>query len=152
MKNKQIQSGENHKIKRQDIIPKEEMPFTDEKLFTGLIQKLGKDTLSYLPAVIIPAVLTLVSVMVFTRIFKPDAYGQYALVIATTGILIALLSAWIQQSVVRYLPKYRVEHHLPELFNNLTTIILIITIAISLLFTLIYFFLKPYIGIYSRFY
>ncbi|NIA10261.1 MAG: oligosaccharide flippase family protein, partial [Nitrospiraceae bacterium] len=140
MKNKQIQSGKNQKINGQDITPKEEIPFTDEKLFTGFIQKLGKDTLSYLPAVIIPAGLSLISVMIFTRIFRPNAYGQYALVIATTGILTALLSAWIQQSVLRYLPKYRVEKRLPELFNNLTTIILIILIAISLLFTLFYFF------------
>ena len=158
MASKQMGSEERVKVKNQDMPPEgqgsppETPPSSEEELFAKFISKLGKDTFSYLPAVIIPAVLGVISVMVFTRIFIPDVYGQYALVVASTGILTSLLSAWIQQSVVRYLPRSREEGHLPDFLNNLTAILLTITVAVASLSALIYLFLKPSLGAYSRFY
>lgn len=128
------------------------VPFADEELFTKFISKLGRDTLRYLPAAIIPAGLGIVSVMVFSRIFMPNAYGQYALLVAATGTLTSLLSTWIQESVVRYLPRFREEQRLPEFSNNLTAILLIITVTVASLSALIYPFFKLFLGAYGRFY
>jgi len=132
--------------------PPETPPFTDEELFAKFISKLGKDTFSYLPAAIIPAGLSLVSVMIFTHIFTPNAYGQYALVTTATGILTALLTEWIKQSVLRYSSRFRGEQRLARFSSTLAFVLLATALLFVLLSSLTYPFLRPFLGGYSRFY
>jgi O-antigen/teichoic acid export membrane protein len=109
----------------------------DSDLLRKLTGKLTRDTLRYIPAAIIPAVLSVVSVSVFTRVFIPQEYGLYALVIAATTILGATLSGWMQQSVLRYLPRFRADGRLPEFLSKLIVLMLGTSLAVGLLFFLI---------------
>jgi O-antigen/teichoic acid export membrane protein len=118
----------------------------------SFILKLGKDTVTYLPASLVPALVSILSVSLFTRLFSPSAYGQYALVVATVGIANSLLSAWVQQSTFRY-RAYFVERGCKNDSNrNLIILLSIITVFIVLLSILVFPFLRASFGSYRRFY
>ena len=77
----------------------------DELLFdlrTTVIHKMGKDLLAYLPAKAVPALIGLISIPVFTRIFDPDAYGLYTLIISTVSLLVLILFSWLFNAALRY--------------------------------------------------
>jgi O-antigen/teichoic acid export membrane protein len=97
--------------------------------FEGLLGKLGSDVARYVPAAIVPAAVSVGSVAVFTRIFGADAYGQYALVAAVCTLAAAVGAGWIQQGILRYLPRYLSEGALHEFFAQLL-LLLIMTTAV----------------------
>lgn len=101
----------------------------DSDLLRKLTGKLAGDTLRYIPAAVVPAALSVVFVSVFTRIFTPDEYGLYALVMAAAAILGVVLSGWIQQSVLRYLPRFRAEGRLLEFLNKLVALLIGVSVA-----------------------
>jgi O-antigen/teichoic acid export membrane protein len=107
----------------------------EERLFREVITKLGRDVLNYFPADFIPAVITVLSVIIFTRIFDPSAYGIYAIAIAATSIIATLLVAWIQQSILRFLPEYDRRGESGRFIRNVMALIfaiLLILLPISL--------------------
>lgn len=72
---------------------------------TGVKQAL-KDSLIYAPSYVIPQVVGLVSLPVYTRIFLPGDYGYLVLVQVTIGFALILSSAWIQTSLMRFYARY----------------------------------------------
>lgn len=74
---------------------------------TGLDGQLTRDGGRYVLAAIVPAMVSLLSVSIFTRVFHPEAYGRYSLILAAVTMIAMVASGWIQQSVLRYTPKYR---------------------------------------------
>ena len=60
----------------------------------------------YLVARGLPGLVAFIAIPLFTRLLEPAAYGRYALVIATVGMLNAMLFQWLRLSLVRYLPVY----------------------------------------------
>lgn len=115
------------------------------------VLKLGKDTINYLPGQIIPAILSVVGVSIFTRIFSPNEYGQYTLVVATTGIIAVVMSNWVKQSVLRFFPKFKENNRLPFFKKNAITIVLFMIIAFGIL-SIIFYPLRSLLGKYARFY
>jgi O-antigen/teichoic acid export membrane protein len=106
-------------------------------LIGRLTGEFARDTLRYIPAAVLPAGLSIVSASIFTRIFLPEEYGRYALVIAATNVVTAILSGWMRQSVLRYLPRFKAEGRLPEFLTKLVVVLLgvsIVTVAALLLF------------------
>src|SRR4051812_50190297 len=63
-----------------------------------------KQTGIYLIARGLPGIAAFVAIPVFSRLLDPAGYGRYALVVATVGVLNALLFQWLRLSLVRYLP------------------------------------------------
>jgi O-antigen/teichoic acid export membrane protein len=57
----------------------------------------------YLIARGLPGLIAFVAIPVFSRLLDPAGYGKYALVLATVGLLNALLFQWLRLSLVRYL-------------------------------------------------
>ena len=51
----------------------------------------------------LPAILNLAGLALFTRLLAPDAYGRYALVIASAGLASSLLFQWWRLGLLRYL-------------------------------------------------
>ncbi|MFB9330967.1 lipopolysaccharide biosynthesis protein [Paenibacillus aurantiacus] len=80
------------------------------------INRIKKDIFVYGPALLIPALLNLFSTSVYTRIFSPDSYGDYALLLSTALLMTTLVSQWMQQSVQRYRPLYKSRDELGD-FN-----------------------------------
>ena len=62
-------------------------------------------SLSYLLARGLPGLISLLSIMVYTRLLTPEIYGQYAIVMSLTVLVITMCFQWMQFSILRYYPK-----------------------------------------------
>src|SRR6476620_869841 len=75
------------------------------------MQREGKHVLShaaiYLVARGLPGVIAFLAIPLFSRLLLPADYGRYALVMASVGLLNALLFQWLRLSLVRYLPAFK---------------------------------------------
>jgi O-antigen/teichoic acid export membrane protein len=91
--------------------------FRDETILDEFIRGFRRDFFIYLPAKLIPAAVGIAGVAIVTRLFSPEAYGQYALVLATGGILIVILSSWINQATLRLYPEMKVQGRSDELIG-----------------------------------
>lgn len=63
-----------------------------------------KHILFYAPARIIPALLSLLSVAVFTRVMSVENYGYFALATAVLNAGQAFLNQWLCQGIMRFYP------------------------------------------------
>ena len=61
----------------------------------------------YLLARGLPGIVAFLAIPLFSRLLEPADYGRYALVMASVGVLNALLFQWLRLSLVRYLAAYR---------------------------------------------
>lgn len=114
--------------------------------------RLGRDALRYLPAVVVPALLSVASVAIFTRVFPPGPYGFYTLVIATATILVAITGGWLQQSVLRYLPRYQSEGAEDTFLGRLNVILWGSVAALIVVSVPVYFALGGALDGYAHFY
>lgn len=95
-----------------------------------LFNKMNKDILTYAPAIIIPALLNVVSIMIFTRVFSAEEFGVYTIIASTLTLIATLISQWIMQSIQKYRPLYQAEKKL-EFFNKYLLITIHITLIIA---------------------
>jgi O-antigen/teichoic acid export membrane protein len=68
--------------------------------------KLLIDTINYIPSKLVPALVNLGIILIFTRVMNPEKYGVYSLIITTANILVTLMTQWIIQSTLFYRPHY----------------------------------------------
>lgn len=64
-----------------------------------------KRVVTYAPGSVIPAVLTLVTSMVFTRLFTADEYGLFSLALVTATMVKTAMSSWMKLSIAKFLPQ-----------------------------------------------
>jgi O-antigen/teichoic acid export membrane protein len=106
--------------------------------FVGM---LGRDMMSYLPSTMIPAFVSLLFVTTFTRVFSPAEFGRYTVVFVTCTIVIHVCGGWVQQSVLRYLPRYRSQGELEPFMSMLSALLLlalaVLTAGLLLLYPLV---------------
>ncbi|VBB09401.1 polysaccharide biosynthesis protein [Lucifera butyrica] len=74
------------------------------QLVYSRLNNLIRQIVTYIPGSLLPALLALLSTVIFTRIFNVMEYGEYSLVLSTVTFIVALAAQWISQSVNRYLP------------------------------------------------
>jgi O-antigen/teichoic acid export membrane protein len=67
-------------------------------------QSLLKRIVLYMPSSIVPAMLTLATSIIFTRIFNPVAYGKYSLFLVYAAPIELLFIEWLDQSIGKFLP------------------------------------------------
>jgi O-antigen/teichoic acid export membrane protein len=89
----------------------------------------------YVPAMIVPAIMGLVSVSLFTRILSPYEYGLYILVFTAVLFIDVFAFSWLNQSTLRYFEKYKTL----ELAKFVSTVF-ISFIASMVIVTIIWFF------------
>lgn len=58
----------------------------------------------YLPASVLPAVVTLATAMIFTRVFDTDQYGVYGLALVVANLVKTVATVWLLQSIGKFLP------------------------------------------------
>ncbi len=80
-----------------------------------LVSRLVGDTLRYAPAILVPALVSVASVAIFTRLLAPTEYGFYSIALAIVSIVAVAGAGWIEQSVLRYLPQYDAAQRSDEL-------------------------------------
>lgn len=71
------------------------------------LERAGRNASVYLPVRFLPALTSLVTVPVFTRLIGPAEYGDLYLVLAASALLSHLTITWLSQSAVRF---YWVSH------------------------------------------
>lgn len=59
---------------------------------------------TYAPASLVPAVVTLLTSVIFTRIFDADEFGVYSLALVVANMVKTAVSVWLLQSVGKFLP------------------------------------------------
>lgn len=70
------------------------------------VQQFVHDLSFYSIGNVVPALLALVGLMLFSRVFAPDSFGRYSLALAVAGISSTLLYGWLDYSVLRYAPQF----------------------------------------------
>ncbi|ELZ65617.1 polysaccharide biosynthesis protein [Haloferax prahovense DSM 18310] len=110
------------------------------------LSKFVRDLGWYSIAGLIPSVLGVIALTVFTRIFDPTAYGRYALAMVFVSVLSTGLFDWVRQAVLRY--------NSDE--ENITPTILSLLFGVSALVVLLgvfaYFLLDSALGVYRVYY
>jgi O-antigen/teichoic acid export membrane protein len=69
-----------------------------------LFSRFKKDYLNYLISIIIPVIITAVSIPLFKLILGASGYGNFSITFNSVLLCTATLSGWISQSVIRYFP------------------------------------------------
>lgn len=73
-------------------------------------RRLVKRILIYMPGSVVPAILALVTSMIFTRIFTPAEFGMFSLAGVVVAVPLKTISTtWLVQSVGKFLPPARSE-------------------------------------------
>ncbi|MDI6760025.1 MAG: polysaccharide biosynthesis C-terminal domain-containing protein [Candidatus Brocadiaceae bacterium] len=104
-----------------------------------MIREFLKDIAKYLPAQVAPLVVGMISIPIVTRLFPPDTYGNYALVLSTVSLLRLFSTEWLRYSITRFLPVYESKSELTEFYSNilkLTLLCLTLLTFLSLCFLL----------------
>ncbi len=97
--------------------------------------------MKYAPALVIPALVGMISLPILTRLFPPQEYGYYTLVVSTNSILLLLLG-WLPMSIVRFYPSYEKENIEGVLIRTAMTWLWITVAALTLIYGLSVYFLK----------
>jgi len=54
----------------------------------------------------LPGIINFLAITVYTRLLVPDDYGQYALALASVGLLNSVFFQWMQHGLARFLPRH----------------------------------------------
>ncbi|MEH7076641.1 lipopolysaccharide biosynthesis protein [Neobacillus drentensis] len=114
--------------------------------------RISRDTIIYIPVFLAPALINIVLLMAFTRLFSPKEYGDYTIVVNTTIILSSLLGQWILLSVQRYRPEYSKNRTIPEFNRHLNHLLFYISMGFLLVVSILYFFIPSILVRYQSYY
>ncbi len=86
----------------------------------------------------LPGLINLLSLMLFTRLLSPQAYGEYALVITGVGLAYVVLYQWLKLGILRHYTAYQAndKKFLVSILTayGLISLAALLTGAVSLLF------------------
>ena len=104
----------------------------------GLLKRTAKDSMVYLPSMIIPAILGIVLIRVFTTLFSAREYGHYHIMLSTFGFVKVFSVAWLANSSVRFFLPAKNENRIAEFFstlffNSLITSVFVTGLALAVL-------------------
>lgn len=100
----------------------------------------------YFPSQIAPAIINLIIIMILTRVFTLEKYGDYVLITTIITFLVTIFTQWLMQSILYFRPKYKENNELNK-FDNYITSIINKFIVINVLFLLILIVAKSFFGI-----
>ena len=86
------------------------------------------DIINYVPSKVIPAIVGLLILAIFTRKLTPEQYGNYELVITTVNIFYSILISWIHQSSLRFYKKYELDNKINVFLSTSLLLILFLSL------------------------
>src|SRR4030042_3810764 len=110
-----------------------------------MIPDFVQDLTKYLPAQVVPAIVGLVAIPVFTRLFPPTDYGNYVLVMAAVSVLSTLVG-WLGMSIIRFYPAFERDNRLEELYAAVITWIFVSVLVLAIIFAGAIFLVMPALG------
>lgn len=105
------------------------------------------DFLKYSPAHLLPALAGLITIPILTRLFSPEDFGHYILVISTISVL-TILTGWLAMSVVRYYPIAARDDRLESISASATAGLFVSVMTIAIVFYAILSLAKHSLGEY----
>lgn len=99
--------------------------------------KFSKDILKYLPSKVVPALLGLIFIPIITRLFEPNDYGSYVLVVAIVGLLSMIPGSLLGNSIIRFFPVYEEQNKLLSFYNTLIKEMIVCVLLIAVLFFIV---------------
>lgn len=87
----------------------------------------------------VPGVIALVAISIYSRLLSPEAYGQYALVIAGVGLANKFIFEWLRLSLLRFLPGYKTQRSMfvSTLFAGFGSLLLLTAVVGGVALTVI---------------
>ena len=116
------------------------------------LKRTAKDSLIYLPARVIPAIVGIVLIRILTTIFTPAEYGYYQITLTTFGLIRVFSIIWLSTSVARFFLGYRTKSQENIFYSTLffSTLVTAFGVAIVCLFANTFLFkLKISAPLYS---
>jgi O-antigen/teichoic acid export membrane protein len=110
-----------------------------------MIKGFLKDAAKYLPSQVVPGIIGFVTIPIITRLFAPEDYGSYSLVMATVMILVTLVG-WLSMSIIRFYPAYERDNKLDFFCGNIIKLTFISILVITLIFIILLFSLRTYLS------
>lgn len=108
-----------------------------------MIKTFIRDMLTYLPTKLLPALTSLITTPIFTRLFLPDEYGNWALATGVTAFLYAFSMSGVGAAVLRFFPAYKAKSDLNTFFTNLLVLIGLIVVVIGSISVLVLIIINP---------
>lgn len=106
---------------------------------------LKKDTIAYLPSSILPTLIGLGVMPLYTRYFNTEQYGAYIIILTLYSLIQSLSSAWLGSTTIRYNEKYTLESEGEKFYYTVIILSAIICLSLSILTSLLsIFFWKNY--------
>lgn len=84
-----------------------------------LLERSARDSLVYLPAMIIPAIVGIVMLRIFTMIFTREQFGYYNNGLSTTGLIKTFSVIWLSSSTLRFYQAFKRDNKEGEFFSSL---------------------------------
>jgi O-antigen/teichoic acid export membrane protein len=106
-----------------------------------MIHGFVKDLVKYLPAQIAPALMGLITIPIVTRLFPPEDYGNYVLVVSTVSVLTTIVG-WLSMSIVRFYPAFQRDERLPELYSSVIKWLIVSVFSVVGIFLSIVFMMR----------
>lgn len=91
----------------------------------------------YLPANILQGIIGFATLMVFTRVLTPEAYGQYALAFGLSSLVYTLVFTWLEAAMARfYIAEARDETEAPALYGTLYRSFIVVALVFAAVATI----------------
>ena len=101
---------------------------------------IKKDTISYIPAIILPILIGILIIPIYTRIFSPEEYGNYIALLTIFSFIQALSSSWIGSTIIRFNEKYTNEKKTIKFISTSILMSAFISVFISIIILIISYF------------
>ena len=88
-------------------------------LINSILKSTGKDALRYVPAKVVPGIINFLALLIYTRIFTTEDYGNFYLTMAFVAVLSILGSRWLVESVTRFYAQFELRKEQDTFFSTL---------------------------------
>jgi len=97
---------------------------------------LLKHSLIYFVARAVPGFINFLGLAIYSRLLDPEAFGRYALVIATVSLVQAVFFNWIRLGVIRFYQASKRDGKLTNLFSTSFSCFLFTALIVSIFWSL----------------
>ncbi len=99
-------------------------------LIDSVLKSTGKDALRYIPAKVVPGIINFSALLIYTRIFTAQDYGNFYLTMAFVSVLSILGSIWLTESVIRFYAQFELRKDLDTFFSTIVYSFILSTLLI----------------------
>jgi O-antigen/teichoic acid export membrane protein len=110
-----------------------------------VIRELFKDMTKYFPSIIVPAVVGIIALPFFTRLFPPADYGNYIVVTSTVTVVSIIAIQWLASSTPRFFPIYEQNNEIPRFYSTILKSSLLSILFLGVIFFGVLYLVQSYI-------